>query len=81
MIDNKIKLCTQVLNHPNATCGNGDANNLCITDLSSFVEQPDITDVPYDVQFFLGFNNYEQQLDEVFGKNQYGHFMRKFSRN
>lgn len=67
----------QFLNHPNATCGGTDPNNLCITDLSSYVERPDITDVQPDHRFVLGFNNYAQQLSEVFGKNQYGHFMRK----
>lgn len=53
-------------------------DNLCITDLSSYVEKPEITSSNYDYRFILGFNNHLMQMHEVFGKDNYGHFMRKF---
>lgn len=71
----------QYLNHPNTTCGPTDLKNFCITDLSSYVERPDITDVPPDYQFVLGFNNYLQQVGDTFGADKYGHFMSKLRAN
>lgn len=67
----------QILNHPNTTCGKRDLKSLCITDLTSFVARPDITDVKPDYQFYLGFSNYEVELKEVFGDGKYEHFMSK----
>lgn len=67
------------LNHPNTTCGEGDKNNLCITDLTSYTTEPEITDVEPDERFFLGFNNYLQAVDDIFNENQYGHFMSKIT--
>lgn len=65
------------LNHPNTTCGNSDPENFCITDLSSYVERPDITDVPFNERYYLGFGNYAQKVDEIFKPDNYGHFMSK----
>lgn len=69
------------MNSPNTTCGKGDTKNFCITDLSSYIDRPDITDVPVlpENKIYLGFNNYRQKLDDVFGKKQHGHFMSKLS--
>lgn len=69
------------LNHPNTTCGDFEEQkkkHFCITDLSSYVERPDITDVPYDHQFILGFENNPMDYEEVFGEGVHEHFMSKF---
>lgn len=76
-----IPFFVKVLNHPNTTCGDAEERknqHYCITDLSSYVEQPDITDVPYDHQFILGFKNNPMDYDDIFGEGVYDHFMSNF---
>ena len=50
-----------------------------MTDLSSFVERPDITDVEPDERFYLGFNLYIQSFNQIFNESKYIQFMSKFS--
>lgn len=76
-----IPFFVKVLNHPNTTCGDAEERknqHYCITDLQSYVEQPDITDVPYDHQFILGFKNNPMDYDDIFGEGVYDHFMSNF---
>ena len=68
----------QLLNHPNTTCGVNNPSEYCVSDLKSYVERPSITEAVPNHRFYLGFNNYNQRLDQVFGKNQYEHFMSEF---
>jgi hypothetical protein len=50
----------------------------CITDLSSYVETPEITDVAPDYKFYLGFNNHHLALEDVFDGKKFDHFMSEF---
>lgn len=76
-----INFILQTLNHPNTTCGSGDPKNHCITDMSSYVERPDITDVEPDHRFYLGFDNHRQNLSDIFRHNKFDHFMSKFRKS
>lgn len=69
----------QSLNHPNTTCGVGDLENFCVTDLKSHVDYSDVTseDVVADYTFNLRFHNIIQPIETVFAHNNYGHFMSK----
>lgn len=62
------------LNSPNNTCGSGDTRNMCITDMSSYIRRPDITEVVPDHQFYLGFANIVVPVSEVFAPNTYRPF-------
>lgn len=68
----------QTLNHPNSTCGLKNTKNYCITDLTSYVKREDITEGKPDKTFLLNFDNYVQNLKDVFGNGKYNHFMSKF---
>jgi hypothetical protein len=68
----------KTLNHPNTTCGTAH-ENYCITDLSSFVERPDITDGPPDETFYLGFNMYAQDAHQIYNESKYMPFMSEFT--
>lgn len=64
-----------MLNHPNSTCGATDSNELCVSDLSSYVSDPEITDVTPDYRFYLGFDLPVADNEEVFAPNRYDGFM------
>jgi hypothetical protein len=66
----------QFLNHPNTTCGKQEGKkDFCITDLASYVEEPEVTDAQPDYRFKIGFMNYQQTMQNVFGDGIYEHFM------
>lgn len=73
----------QTLNHPHTSCGAGDPQNYCITDLSSYQLGRGIVDGPYDYKFYLSFNNFKVDSSKFFHRNdypEYHHFMSKSRR-
>lgn len=66
--ENSFVILFQSLNHPNTTCGvqTEIKNHFCITDLLSYVERPEVTEVPYDYQFILGFENRVEKFRNIY---------------
>lgn len=66
------------LNHPNTTCGEVKSiKDVCICDLHSLSYHPEITHGEPDHRFVLGFKNWEQEPEDIFGGQRYEHFMCK----
>lgn len=65
------------MNHPSTKCGTGSSDKLCITDLSSYLNKPDITDAEPDAQIFLGFEVKTDRFEDVFESQKYEHFNSK----
>lgn len=65
------------MNDPTTPCGDTNSLTNCISDLSSYVSSPDITDVEPDNRFCLGFKNIDATVSEIFAPNTYGHFKSK----
>jgi hypothetical protein len=55
-------------------------SHLLLNDLTSEVNPP-TTEVNPDYQFYLGFDNHRQNVNDVFRKDHYGHFMSEYKMN
>lgn len=56
-------------------CDDNDPQNLCVTDLTSYVDGTGITDVDPDQIFYLGFSLPLLNAATFFVPNSYDHFM------
>uniref|UniRef100_A0A182J835 Uncharacterized protein n=1 Tax=Anopheles atroparvus TaxID=41427 RepID=A0A182J835_ANOAO len=63
------------VNHPNATCGQPEYEDYCITDFQAYdTDEAVVNGVP-DHQFTLGFYNYPVNFRDMFERHSYDHFM------
>uniref|UniRef100_A0A1A9WAB1 Uncharacterized protein n=1 Tax=Glossina brevipalpis TaxID=37001 RepID=A0A1A9WAB1_9MUSC len=65
------------LNHPKASCFE-HKDDYCITELTALEEDKDLRYATPDHKFFLAFQNYLMNNEELFENNQYNHFANIF---
>ncbi|XP_058126505.1 uncharacterized protein LOC131280930 [Anopheles ziemanni] len=63
------------INHPNATCGQPEFEDYCITDLQAYDTDEAVVNGLPDHQFTLGFYNYPVSFNDMFERRPYEHFM------
>lgn len=66
------------LNHPNSTCYRTGSKEKCSADLGSLNLDKSITEAIPDERFYLAFNNYMLNHNDIFKKNVYQQFMSEY---